>query len=58
MVNSDLGGLESEGAYLMMCREVLPAGMMGLMITGMIFATTDSVNASLNVSSAVFTNDV
>ena len=58
LVNSDLGGLENEGAYLMMCREVLPAGMMGLMITGMIFATTDSVNASLNVSSAVFTNDV
>src|SRR5690606_10466888 len=35
-----------------------PQGIMGLMITGMIFATTDSVNASLNVSSAVFTNDV
>ncbi|GGG88176.1 sodium-coupled permease [Parapedobacter pyrenivorans] len=58
MINVDLGGLENEGAYLMMCKEVLPAGMMGLMITGMIFATTDSVNASLNVSSAVFTNDV
>jgi len=58
LVNADLGGLENEGAYLMMCKEVLPAGMMGLMITGMIFATTDSVNASLNVSSAVFTNDV
>ncbi|WP_262245510.1 sodium:solute symporter family protein [Parapedobacter soli] len=58
LVNSDLGGLENEGAYLLMCKEVLPAGMMGLMITGMIFATTDSVNASLNVSSAVFTNDV
>lgn len=58
LVNSDLGGLENEGAYLLMCKEVLPAGVMGLMITGMIFATTDSVNASLNVSSAVFTNDV
>jgi len=58
MINADLAGLENEGAYLMMCKEVLPAGIMGLMITGMIFATTDSVNASLNVSSAVFTNDV
>ncbi len=58
MINVDLAGLENEGAYLMMCKEVLPAGIMGLMITGMIFATTDSVNASLNVSSAVFTNDV
>jgi len=58
LVNVDLAGLENEGAYLMMCKEVLPAGIMGLMITGMIFATTDSVNASLNVSSAVLTNDV
>ncbi|MBK1440113.1 Na+:solute symporter [Parapedobacter sp. ISTM3] len=58
MVDGNLAGLENEGAYLMMCKEVLPAGLMGLMITGMIFATTDSVNASLNVSSAVFTNDV
>jgi len=58
LLNVDLVGLENEGAYLMMCKEVLPAGIMGLMITGMIFATTDSVNASLNVSSAVFTNDV
>jgi len=58
LVNADLAGLENEGAYLLMCKEVLPAGIMGLMITGMIFATTDSVNASLNVSSAVFTNDV
>ena len=58
MLNVDLAGMENEGAYLMMCKEVLPQGIMGLMITGMIFATTDSVNASLNVSSAVFTNDV
>lgn len=58
LLNVDLAGLENEGAYLLMCEEVLPAGIMGLMITGMIFATTDSVNASLNVSSAVFTNDV
>ncbi|NGM61489.1 Na+:solute symporter [Sphingobacterium sp. SGG-5] len=57
-LNVDLAGMENEGAYLMMCKEVLPQGIMGLMITGMIFATTDSVNASLNVSSAVFTNDV
>ena len=58
LVNPELSGLDNEGAYLLMCKEVLPAGIMGLMITGMIFATTDSVNASLNVSSAVFTNDV
>lgn len=58
LVNQDLAGLENEGAYLMMCKEVLPAGILGLMITGMVFATTDSVNSSLNVSAAVFTNDI
>src|SRR3546814_115876 len=58
LINHDLAGLENEGAYLMMCKEVLPAGILGLMITGMVFATTDSVNSSLNVSAAVFTNDV
>src|SRR5690606_36386010 len=58
LLNHDLAGLENEGAYLMMCREVLPAGLLGLMITGMVFATTDSVNSSLNVSAAVFTNDI
>lgn len=58
MIDGNLVGLDNEGAYLLMCKEVLPAGIMGLMITGMIFATTDSVNASLNVSAAVFTNDI
>lgn len=58
LIGQDLTGLENEGAYLMMCKEVLPAGIMGLMITGMVFATTDSVNSGLNVSAAVFTNDI
>ena len=54
----DLTGLENEGAYLLMCKEVLPAGMLGLMLGGMIFATASSVNTTLNLSAAVFTNDV
>lgn len=58
LIGQDLTGLENEGAYLLMCKEVLPAGIMGLMITGMVFATTDSVNSGLNVSAAVFTNDI
>lgn len=58
LIGQDLTGLENEGAYLLMCKEVLPAGILGLMITGMVFATTDSVNSGLNVSAAVFTNDI
>lgn len=58
VVNPSLAGLSDEGAYLLMCKEVLPAGLLGLMIGGMIFATASSLNATLNISSAVFTNDI
>lgn len=57
-VNPSLEGLESEGAYLLMCKEVLPSGILGLMLGGMIFATASSLNATLNISSGVITNDI
>ncbi|WP_057938016.1 sodium:solute symporter family protein [Algoriphagus resistens] len=58
VINPALSRLEAEGAYLMICKEVLPVGMLGLMIGGMIFATASSVNTSLNLAAAVLTNDV
>lgn len=58
LVGQDLAGLENEGAYLLMCRMVLPAGMLGLMLGAMIFATASSVNTTLNLVAAVFTNDI
>ena len=58
LINPSLTGLESEGAYLMMCREALPSGMLGMMLGGMIFATASSLNSTLNISSGVFTNDI
>ncbi|MEX2565704.1 MAG: sodium transporter, partial [Cyclobacteriaceae bacterium] len=58
VVDPSLVGLESEGAYLMMCMNVLPVGMLGLMLGGMVFATASSVNTSLNLAAAVLTNDV
>nr|MBI1228857.1 sodium/solute symporter [Cytophagales bacterium] len=58
VIDPSLVGLESEGAYLMMCMAVLPIGMLGLMLGGMIFATASSVNTSLNLAAAVLTNDV
>ncbi|WP_418992948.1 sodium:solute symporter family protein [Alistipes sp.] len=57
-VDPTLSGLNDEGAYLLMCREALPAGLLGLMLGGMIFATASSLNATLNISAAVFTNDI
>jgi SSS family solute:Na+ symporter len=56
--NPSLVGLENENAYLLMCKVALPAGLLGLMLGGMIFATASSLNATLNISAGVFTNDI
>ena len=58
IVNPSLSTIDAEGAYLMMCKEVLPAGLLGLMLSGMVFATASSLNATLNISSGVVTNDI
>lgn len=57
-INPGLQGLDTENAYLMICQHVLPAGLMGLILTGMYFSTSASANTALNVVSAVFTNDI
>lgn len=57
-INPGLSGLETENAYLLVCKQVLPAGLMGLILTGMYFSTSASANTALNVVSAVFTNDI
>jgi hypothetical protein len=58
VINPGLQGLDTENAYLQICRLVLPPGLMGLMLTGMYFSTSATANTTLNVVSAVFTNDV
>lgn len=58
ILNPGLPGLESEGAYLLICKEVLPSGLLGMMLAGMIFATASSLNANLNIASGVVTNDI
>lgn len=58
VLNPELDGLADEGAYLLICKEVLPVGMLGLMLGGMIFATSSSVNTTLNISAGVLTNDL
>ena len=56
--NPSLSGLENEGAYLLMCKEAMPDGLLGLMLGGMIFGTASSLNATLNISAGVVTNDI
>ncbi|MCT4586982.1 MAG: hypothetical protein N4A71_04110 [Carboxylicivirga sp.] len=58
VMNPELSGLENEGAYLLACKQVLPNGMLGLMLGGMIFATASSVNTTLNLAASVITNDI
>ncbi|MRX46927.1 sodium:solute symporter family protein [Pedobacter puniceum] len=50
--------MDAENAYLYVCKMVLPPGLMGLMLTGMYFSTSATANTTLNVASAVFTNDI
>ena len=58
IVQPELPALENEGAYLLMAKQALPAGLIGLIVGGMVFATASSVNTTLNISAGVFTNDL
>lgn len=57
-INPGLQELDTENAYLQICKLVLPPGLMGLMLTGMYFSTSASANTTLNVVSAIYTNDI
>ncbi|MFI4911130.1 MAG: Na+:solute symporter [Sedimentisphaeraceae bacterium JB056] len=49
---------DPEQAYILMCKSVLPAGMVGMMIAAMFSATASSLSSLLNVNASVLTNDV
>ncbi len=48
----------SEAAYVAIAAQVLPVGMMGLMITGIISATTSSMDHGLNRNAGVFVRSI
>lgn len=58
VLNPELSGLEDEGAYLLMSKAVLPAGMLGLLLISLVFATNSSVQGVLNISAGVIANDL
>jgi solute:Na+ symporter, SSS family len=58
IINPNLVGLEPEGAYMMLCQKVLPAGLIGLVLAGMISATASKANTTINLVATVFANDV
>lgn len=49
---------DPEQAYVSVAIELLPAGLLGLMIAAMFSATMSSLNSEFNVMSGVLTNDV
>lgn len=58
VINPDLAGTASEGAYMLMAQKVLPAGLIGLVLSGMVSATASKANTTLNLAAVVFANDV
>lgn len=51
-------GANSEEAYILMCKTVLPVGMIGLMAAAMFSATASLISSLLNVNASVLTDDV
>lgn len=49
---------DPEEAFILMCREVLPPGMIGMMIAALFSATASLVSSVLNVYASVLTDDI
>ncbi len=58
VINPSLTGLQPEGAYMMLCQRVLPAGLIGLVLSGMISASASKANTTINMMAIVFAHDV
>ena len=58
VINPDLSGMEAEGAYMMLCQKVLPAGLIGLVLSGMIAATASKANTTINTAAIIFAQDI
>lgn len=49
---------EMNGVYAILCREVLPVGMIGMVIAAMFSATMSSLAGNFNAAAAVVTNEL
>lgn len=58
VINPALSGMEAEGAYMMLCQKVLPAGLIGLVLSGMIAATASKANTTINTAAIIFAQDI
>ncbi|MBN2210053.1 MAG: hypothetical protein JW709_01540 [Sedimentisphaerales bacterium] len=51
-------GVDSGEAYIKVCQDVLPAGMLGMTLAAMFSATASMVSSLLNVFAGAFTRDI
>lgn len=58
VINPGLQGTEAEGAYMMLCQKILPAGLIGLVLSGMIAATASKANTTINTAAVIFAQDI
>lgn len=58
VINPGLEGAEAEGAYIQLCQKVLPAGLIGLVLSGMIAATASKANTTINTAAIIFAQDI
>lgn len=54
----DIPEAEMNGVYAILCRAVLPAGMMGLVIAAMFSATMSSLAGNFNAAASVLVNEI
>lgn len=58
VINPSLQGTDAEGAYMMLCQKILPAGLIGLVLSGMIAATASKANTTINTAAIIFAHDI
>jgi SSS family solute:Na+ symporter len=58
VINPNLQGLETEDAYMMLIQRVMPAGLIGLVLAGMVSATSSKANTTINMVATVFAQDI
>ncbi len=57
-LTSGSAGVEAEDAFLVTCRQILPRGLLGVMVSGLVFASLSSINSILNAMASVFSKDI
>ncbi|TDO23122.1 sodium:solute symporter family protein [Pedobacter duraquae] len=58
IINPNLQGLQTEDAYMMLIQQVMPAGLIGLVLAGMVSATSSKANTTINMAATVFAQDI